>query len=129
MGEVLTPGPKIQYDDWVMLKPCLNHTVWTAHITSIMINANITKRFIKLCQNFYAGLIHLLVKLSLAHLLSQRKGSKLNCYCTDILYKPFLSNLMILFHLHVKLVKVNLLDSVILRETHIACSTKTSTCI
>jgi hypothetical protein len=57
-----------------------------------MFTANITKRFVKLCQNFYAGLIHLLAKLSSARLLSQRKGSKLNCYCTDISYKPFLSN-------------------------------------
>jgi len=63
--------------------------------------------FVKLCQSFYAGVIHLLAKQSLACLLSQRKESKLNCYCTDISYKPFLSNLMILFHLHVKLVKIN----------------------
>jgi hypothetical protein len=81
-------------------------------MTSIMINTNITKRSVELCQNFYAGVIHLLAKLSLACLLYQRKESKLNCYCTDILYKPFLSNLMTLFHLNGKLVTVNMLESV-----------------
>jgi hypothetical protein len=57
---------KIQYDDWALLKPYLTlcHTDWTAYIISIMIDAGISKRFVKLCQIFNASVMRLLAKLS-----------------------------------------------------------------